>query len=132
MKSPRFRLAFLCVENSCRSQIAEAFARSIGGESVDAWSAGSRPSGLVNPKAVASLLRRGVDLSSHRSKSIEDLPGVFDVAVTMGCGDACPVTLAKRRVDWDIPDPKHMDDAAFDAVRDSIETKVRELLEELP
>src|SRR5881409_993598 len=98
------RLLFVCVENSNRSQIAEALARIHGGDRVEAYSAGSRPSGQVNPKAIESMQELGYDLSSHHSKSLQELAGIdFDVAVTMGCGDDCPNLKAKQRQDWNIP-----------------------------
>jgi arsenate reductase (thioredoxin) len=123
------RLLFVCIENSCRSQIAEAFARIHGGADVDAVSAGSHPSGVVNPKAIVSMRELGYDLSAHASKSLDDIPpGPYDVVVTMGCGDACPWVSAHRREDWDIPDPKDMEPAAFRVVRDEIGRRVRELL----
>ena len=111
------RLLFVCVENSCRSQMAQAFARMRGH---DAHSAGSRPSGVVNPKAVAAMAELGYDLLAHRSKSVDELEGEFDAVVTMGCGDACPHVPAKTRHDWAIPDPKEMDEEGFRAVRDRI------------
>ena len=120
------KFLFVCVENSCRSQMAEAFARMSGAE---AHSAGSRPSGQVNPKAVASMRELNYDLTAHRSKSIDELPDeAFDVSVTMGCGDACPAVRAARREDWDIPDPKEMAPDEFRAVRDEIGRRVRALL----
>jgi len=123
------RLLFVCVENSNRSQMAEAFARMHGGAEVEAYSAGSQPSGQVNPSAVRAMAAVGYDLGRHDSKSLSDLPDVeFDVAVTMGCGDACPFVRAKRRQDWEIPDPRALPKAEFHIVRDSIERKVRELL----
>jgi protein-tyrosine-phosphatase len=129
MSQPPKRLLFVCVENSNRSQMAEAFARMLGGPGVEACSAGSRPSGRVNPKAVEAMLELGYDLTAHESKGLDHLPpGAFDVAVTMGCGDACPVTLAKRRIDWQIPDPRDMSPEQFREVRDLIGRKVRELL----
>ena len=125
----RKRVVFVCVENSNRSQMAEAFAHIHGAEHIEAYSAGSRPSGRVNPKAVAAMQELGYDLSGHRSKSLSDLAGIeFDVAVTMGCGDECPFIVAKRREDWQIPDPKNMPPDEFRAVRTLIETKVKELL----
>jgi len=123
------RVLFVCIENSNRSQIAEAFARLESGGAIEAYSAGSRPSGIVNPRAVESMREIDYDLSKHHSKSLTDIPKEeYDVAVTMGCGDACPMVQAKRRIDWDIPDPKHLPPAEFRAVRDLIRTKVRELL----
>jgi arsenate reductase (thioredoxin) len=127
----RTKLLFVCVENSCRSQIAEAFARLHGVNAVDASSAGSRPSGRVNPKAIASMAEIGYDLAAHSSKSVADVKGPVDVVVTMGCGDGCPLVKAARRVDWNIPDPKNMDPAQFNVVRDQIERQVKELLTSL-
>ena len=129
--SPK-RLLFVCIENSNRSQIAEAFARIHGGGRVEAFSAGSRPSGRVNPRAIEAMRELGYDLSTHASKSLDDLPSVeFDAVVTMGCGDACPLVAAKRRLDWQIPDPRDMSPADFRAVRDRIEREVLDLLAEV-
>ena len=126
------RILFVCVENSCRSQIAEAFARLHGGDSIEPYSAGSRPSGEVNPKAIQSMSEKGYDLSRHSSKSLSEIPDLeYDVAVTMGCGDECPYVRARGREDWAIPDPKAMDASDFRKVRDMIETKVKELLARL-
>lgn len=129
--TPR-RLLFVCVENSCRSQMGEAFARMDGGEAVLAFSAGSDASGVVNEGAIRTMAEVGYDLASHRSKTPDDLPpGPWDVVVSMGCGDRCPTVPAARREDWDVPDPKAMDDAGFRAVRDEIRARVRDLLASL-
>jgi protein-tyrosine-phosphatase len=126
------RMLFVCVENANRSQMAEAFARMLGGDGVEAYSAGSRPSGVVNPKAVEAMRELGYDLTTHGSKSLDDLPAVeFDFVATMGCGDACPLVRARRRADWSIPDPKHLPPAEFRAVRDLIRDKVQAALAEL-
>jgi protein-tyrosine-phosphatase len=126
------KVIFVCVENSNRSQMAEAFARIHGAGRVEAFSAGSRPSGKVNPKAVAAMEEIGYDLTKHASKSLEDFNGKeFDAAVTMGCGDECPLVIAKRRVDWRIPDPKHVPAEKFREVRNLIESKIKELLQTL-
>jgi arsenate reductase len=123
------RLLFVCTENSNRSQMAEAFARMHGGEGLEAYSAGSQPSGSVNPRAITFMRELGYDLAQHQSKGLQDLPNVeFDVAVTMGCGDACPLVNARQRVDWNIADPKELPDNQFRAVRDLIGMKVRMLL----
>jgi len=123
------RLLFVCIENSNRSQMAEAFARMHGGSGVEAYSAGSKPSGVVNPAAIRAMSGVGYDLGRHKSKSLSDIPVLeFDVAVTMGCGDACPMVRCKRREDWEIPDPRDLSAAEFHAVRDAIERKVLELL----
>jgi protein-tyrosine-phosphatase len=132
MPVPPIRLLFVCVENANRSQMAEAFARMHGGPGVEAYSAGSRPSGVVNPKAIESMRELGYDLSVHSSKSLADLPYVeFDFVATMGCGDDCPLVRAKRREDWPIPDPKHLPSDEFRAVRDLIGGKVKSVLKEL-
>lgn len=125
------RVLFVCVENANRSQIAEAFARLVGGDAVDAMSAGSRPSGVLNPKAVRFMGELGYDLTTHRSKSLDDVHGEFDAVVTMGCGDSCPWVPARIREDWALPDPKHLDDDDYRAVRDDIARRVRHLLEAL-
>lgn len=123
---------FVCVENSNRSQMAEAFARMHGGPAVVAASAGSAPSGRVNPRAVQFMAERGYDLSAHASKSLDAFNGTrVAVAVTMGCGDYCPLVLADRREDWNIPDPKELPDDGFREVRDLIERKVVALLDGL-
>src|SRR5262249_3143077 len=121
------RIVFVCVENSNRSQMAEAFARIHGTAQVEACSAGSRPSGRVNPKAVAAMRECGYDLTRHQSKGLTELAGIeFDVAVTMGCGDECPYITAKQREDWTIPDPKELPPERFREIRDLIETKVKD------
>jgi arsenate reductase len=126
------RLLFVCVENSNRSQMAEAFARIHGGDNVDAYSAGSRPSGVVNPKAIAAMREIGYDLAQHRSKSLDEIPSEeYDFVATMGCGDACPFVRARRREDWQIPDPKDLTPDEFRHVRDFVESKVREVIQEL-
>ncbi len=131
-KSQSQSVLFVCIENSNRSQMAEAFARIHGGERVISYSSGSRPSGIVNPKAISAMRELGYDLSLHGSKSLDPIPGIaYDAVVTMGCGDACPFIFAKRREDWQIPDPKHMDPDSFRQVRDLIESKVKTLLSEI-
>ena len=123
------RVLFVCVENSTRSQMAEAFARMHAADLVEAASAGSRPSGVVNPRAVAAMRERGYDLSAHRSKSrAEAGEGPWDYVVTMGCGDACPWLLAAHREEWDLPDPHALGPREFDALRDEIERRVVDLL----
>ena len=123
------RILFVCVENSNRSQMAEAFARIHGNGKVEAHSAGSRPSGRVNPKAVEAMKEVGYDLTAHSSKGLAEFNGKdVEVAVTMGCGDECPLVHAKRRVEWQIPDPRDMTPEEFRGVRDLIEKKVKELI----
>ncbi len=123
------RVLFVCVENANRSQMAEAFARIHGGARVEALSAGSRPSGKINPRAVRFMAELGYDLSTQASKSLEEIAGQFDAVVTMGCGDSCPWVPARRRIDWNLADPKDMADDDYRAVRDDISARVKALLE---
>jgi arsenate reductase len=129
MPEPLPRLLFVCVENSCRSQMAEGFAHALGQGRVTAFSAGSRPSGQLDVRAVRFMREQGIDLSAQRSKGLDELPpGGWDTVVTMGCGDACPHLPARRRLDWDLPDPKHLDDDGFRTVRDRIALLVQDLI----
>lgn len=127
------KLLFVCVENSNRSQMSEAFAKILGGENFEAYSAGSKPSGIVNPKAIAAMKELNYDLSKHQSKSLDDVKrfAPFDAVVTMGCGDACPWMPAKKLIDWEIPDPKNLPPDEFNMVRDQIRDKIKELLQTL-
>jgi len=127
------KILFVCIENSNRSQMSQAFAAMYGGENVKAYSAGSKPSGTINSKAIAAMKEKGYDLTQHHSKSLDEVKqyAPFDAVVTMGCGDACPWMPAKRFVDWEIPDPKNMELKQFNEVRHMIELKVKQLIDEL-
>lgn len=131
-ESPSYKILFVCIENSNRSQMAEAFARIHGGDDVEPYSAGSRPGGTVNARAISAMREIGYDLGTHRSKDLLEVPDVeYDWLVTMGCGDECPFVRSRHRVDWEIPDPKLMEPEEFHQVRDLIERKVRKLLNRL-
>lgn len=123
---------FVCLENSCRSQIAEGLLNMHGSENIDAHSAGSTPSGQVNPKAIKTMAEVGYDLSSHFSKSLEEVPDVeYEWAITMGCGDYCPQIKAKNREDWQLPNPADFPESEFGKLREKIEAKVEELISKL-
>lgn len=124
------KILFVCIENSNRSQMAQAFANMYGNGAVQAFSAGSRPSGRINPKAIAAMHELGYDLTTHSSKSIDEVrsEAPFHAVVTMGCGDACPWMPANQHIDWQIPDPGHMDTAQFNEVRDHIGQLVKDLI----
>lgn len=113
--------------------MSEAFAKIHGGQEIEAFSAGSRPSGKVNPKAIASMKELGYNLAAHHSKSLDEVKqfAPFDAVVTMGCGDACPWMPAKQFIDWQIPDPKEMNQEDFRQVRNIIEGNVKQLLQQL-
>ena len=122
-------ILFVCIENSNRSQMAQAFAVTHGKEKVAAYSAGSKPSGKINPKAAAAMKELGYDLSTHHSKPLTEIPDIeYDYAITMGCGDECPFVKARHHEDWDIPDPREMNEEDFRKVRHLIEQKVISLL----
>jgi arsenate reductase (thioredoxin) len=128
----RFAVLFVCVENSCRSQIAEAFVRMLETGSIEAYSARSRASGIVNSEAIRMMAELGYDMSRHTSKPLSALPDLeFDVVATMGCGDECPFVRAKRHEHWNIPDPKGLPPDQFRKIRDEIGQKVKMLLSEL-
>lgn len=131
-QKPRARVLFVCIENSNRSQMAEAFARHHGGDQVEVFSAGSRPSGRVNPRAIEAMRERGIELTGHVSKSLSDVPQwEWDYVITMGCGDECPWVKAKQREDWKLPDPRDLPPDEFAVVRDEIERRVLELLQRI-
>ena len=120
------KVVFLCIHNSCRSQMAEAFGKKYGEGLYDSYSAGSKPSGKVNPDAIVFMRESGIDISKARSKSIKDL-GIeqFDYAIGMGCGDICPVAPTKEFINWNIPDPTDTPPVFFRKVRDEIEKQVK-------
>lgn len=127
------KILFVCIENSNRSQMSQAFAKMIGGNEVEAYSSGSKPSGKINPKAIAAMKELGYDLTTHHSKSLDEVKqyAPYDAVVTMGCGDACPWMPAKQFIDWQIPDPRNMEENEFRQVRDMIKDKVADLLQQL-
>ena len=135
------RIIFLCIENSNRSQMAEAFGRMYAPPGIDVFSAGSKPSGKVNPKAIEAMRELGYDMLAgqsqghaghkHWSKGLDDVPPEFDYAVTMGCGDSCPTLKARKRIDWQIPDPKVLSPDEYREVRNLIGRMVQALLEEV-
>ena len=123
------RVLFVCTENSNRSQMAEAFTRMHGSGVLEAHSAGSSPSGVVNPRAVQAMAEVSYDLTTHRSKGVDEVPeGPYDFVITMGCGDTCPYIAAGERDDWELLDPKAMPPEEFNMVRDEIEHRVKDLI----
>lgn len=126
------RLLFVCVKNAGRSQMAEAFARAHGTGGVEAFSAGSQPADVVHPVVVTVMQEKGFHLEGCRPKGFAQLPaGPFDGVITMGCGDACPAYPGARQIDWAIPDPKDQPMERVRQIRDEIEHRVQQLLQEL-
>ena len=122
-------ILFVCVANSCRSQMAEAIAKSLTKGQWDVWSAGSNPSGQVHPVATQLMAELRLDLRTHRSKGVDQVPQQqWDYVVTMGCGDRCPTVNAKTRLDWDVPDPVGLPLEEARKIREQIAAQVRQLL----
>ena len=122
-------ILFVCVANSCRSQMAEAAAKAVGKGLWEVWSAGSSPSGRVHPVALQVMGELGLDLSTHRSKGLDAIPTrPWDYIVTMGCGDACPSVPARQRLDWEIPDPVGLPLAEVRQIRDDLIQRIGELM----
>ena len=128
----RKKIVFVCVENACRSQMAQGFAEALGKGRLEVYSAGSRPSSGINPLAIEAMKEKGIDLSDRRPKRLNDLPPVeMDYLVTMGCEETCPAVSTKKTIEWEIPDPKGKSLDVFRKVRDLIEVKVKTLLKEI-
>jgi arsenate reductase len=126
------KILFLCINNSCRSQMAEGFAKKLGQGKIEAYSAGSYPSGKVDEMAIRVMKEKGIDISGQKSKGFSDLEEKnFDYVITMGCGDVCPFVPARQRIEWDLSDPKGKPIEAFREIRDLIESKVKEFIENL-
>ena len=123
---------FVCVENSCRSQIAEGFAKELGKGILEAYSAGSRPSGKVDPAAVNVMMESGIDISRQASKGFETLPvKAFDYVITLGCKDACPFIPGKEHIEWHIDDPKGGGIDFFRKTREAIKGELVKFLGEI-
>lgn len=126
------KVLFICVENSCRSQMAEGFAQALGKDRIEPYSAGSRPGGSVNPDAVRVMKEIGIDISGQRSKGFYDLGAKdFDYVITMGCRDTCPFVPAGKHIDWQIEDPKDKGEDFFRKTRNLIKEKVEQLIDEV-
>ncbi len=132
MNKSKIRIVFVCVENARRSQMAQGFAEVFGGEKVEVYSAGSRPSSQIDPLVIEVMEEKGIDLSAKYPKNLNDLPPIeMDYLVTMGCEETCPALPAKEIVEWSIPDPKGQSIEFYREVRDMIEDKVKTLLTEI-
>ena len=132
MNKRKIKIAFICVENARRSQMAQGFADSLGQGKVEVYSAGSRPSSQIDPLVIEVMKEKGIDLSGKRPKGLNDLPHVeMNYLVTMGCEEACPAVLSKKIIEWAIPDPKGRPMDFYRKVRDLMEEKVKALLKEM-
>jgi protein-tyrosine-phosphatase len=112
--------------------MAQGFAETFGKGRVEVYSAGSRPSSQIDPLVIQVMKEKGIDLSSKKPKGLNDLPPVeMDYLVTMGCEETCPAVLAKKIIEWEIPDPKGKSINVFREVRNVIENRVKALFEEI-
>jgi len=126
------KIVFVCVENARRSQMAEGFANAFGQGRLEVYSAGSSPSSQIDPLVIEVMKEKGIDLSGKRPKGLNDLPSIeMDYLITMGCEETCPAVLAKKIIEWQIPDPIGKPIDFFREVRNTIENKVRALFEEI-
>lgn len=128
----KLRVLFACVENSFRSQMSEGIARKYFGDRIDAYSAGSKPSGKIHPNAVKVLEEIDVDTTSQYSKGFTDLDeDDFDYLVTMGCGEVCPFVPSKKQLNWELPDIKNNPLEDIRKLRNTIKNKIEtEILED--
>jgi arsenate reductase len=132
MRKGKLRIAFICVENARRSQMAAGFAEAFGKRHLEVYSAGSRPASKIDPPVIEVMKEKGIDLSSRHPKGLNDLPHVeLDYLVTMGCEETCPAVLAKKIIEWQIPDPKGKPIDEVRRIRDVLEAKVKILVEEI-
>lgn len=127
------KVAFICVHNSCRSQIAEALGRHLAADRFESYSAGTETKSRINQDAVRLMKAiYGIDMEAEgqRSKRLNELPSI-DVVITMGCNVQCPYLPCERREDWGLEDPTGKDDDAFKAVIQEIHTRILELAKSL-
>ena len=123
---------FLCTHNAGRSQMAMGFFTHHAGDAAVAWSGGSEPGEQINPAAVAVMKERGIDIAGEYPKPwTDEIVRAADVVITMGCGDACPVFPGKRYDEWTLDDPAGLGVAEVRPIRDEIERRVLQLLDEL-
>lgn len=122
------KVAFVCVHNSCRSQIAEALGKHLASDVFESYSAGTETKPEINQDAVRLMKELyGIDMEeTQKSKLLDDIPEV-DVVITMGCNVECPYLPCKHREDWDLDDPTGKSDEEFKKVISTIESKIKEL-----
>ncbi len=129
------KILFVCIGNMCRSQMAEGFARSMGSDLVEAFSAGINHTGMVSEKTIAAMEDKGIDISQQRSKGLSDVPLLeMDYIVNMATSsadDVCPPSYKGERLVWRVLDPIGESKEYFESVRDDIERRVKGLLESI-
>lgn len=123
----KYKVAFVCVHNSCRSQMAEGWTRKLANDIFEAYSAGTEKYPEVKPLAVQVMEEDGVDMNQHQPKLISEIPEELDILITMGCNVNCPYVPNKHREDWGLEDPSGESIEEYRKTRDIIKTKVKEL-----
>lgn len=123
------KVAFICVHNSCRSQIAEAWANHLGNNLMEVYSAGTESYPEIKPLAVKVMEEVGIDMSKNYPKLLADIPKEVDILITMGCNVLCPFISNTHSEDWKIDDPSGGTIEDFREARDIIKKKVEELIE---
>ena len=123
------KVAFVCVHNSCRSQMAEGWAKKLGGGVIEAYSAGTEEYPEIKPFAVQVMEEAGVDMSGYHPKLLSEIPADVDILVTMGCNVVCPFVPAGHTEDWGIDDPSGGSKDVFEKTRELVRSKVVELIE---
>jgi len=121
------KVAFVCIHNSCRSQMAEGYGKLLGKGVFESYSAGTEEYPQVKPLAVAVMEEDGVDMSDHKPKLLSDIPEI-DILITMGCGVECPYLPCSHREDWGLTDPSGGPIEDFKVTRDIIKSKVEDLV----
>lgn len=125
------KVAFVCTGNSCRSQMAEGFAKEFGSEVLEVYSAGTHPATFVNPLAVEVMKEIGIDISMQYPKILSEIPSELGILITMGCGVVCPYIKNRHQEDWGIPDPVGQPIEEFRHVRDMIKEKMIMLINDV-
>lgn len=126
------RVYFVCVGNSCRSQMAEGFARELGERVLEVKSGGTRPATRVSRKAIEVMREEGIDISDQEPKGLDaDWAELSDYVIAMGCDveKGCPADLYDRMVDWDLDDPIGQPIEVYRETRDEIRERVERLVE---
>ena len=127
----KYKVAFICVHNSCRSQMAEGLARQLGSDIVESYSAGTEEYPEVKPLAIEVMEEIGISMDNHYPKLIKDIPEEVDVLITMGCGVICPFVPSKHEEDWGLNDPSGGTIEDFRKTRDFIQEEVKHLIKRI-
>ena len=127
----KVKVGFICVGNSCRSQMAEGYARKLGSDVLDVYSAGTDPAPEVKPNAVQAMEEKGIDISAQYPKLLKDIPAELDILITMGCNVECPYVPCKFREDWGLDDPAGKSIEVFRETREIIEDRVKDLIKKV-